>query len=460
MAEVADALHYAHGRGVIHRDIKPANLMLSSEGQMSITDFGLARLLEEPGLTVSGSFLGTPAYMSPEQVEGTRLDSRSDIYSLGVILFEMLTGQRPYESDTLMRLAMMHLLKPVPQIQSANPAVPPAYQTVINRAMAKKPEDRYPTATDLSKAVMAIVRPRPAAPIRPVRRKSAFAGSFRGLLIAAGIVGGLVIIIAFIAFIAFSMDLFPGGNGGDQATPVVEVIPTDDGSAVQEQNIVGEPSPAPTGTSEVVLAADPTATAAPSSLFITYLFDASNSMLESMDGGQTKLEIGRNALAQHWNAIQSQPNLGLRAYGHRFSAADQAQSCQDTELLVQPAQGQLDSLVSSLFDLQAQGFSPLSRAIREVPGDFSTVPDRTNAVILIADSADNCGEDPCRTVRTQAQGGILYPIYIAGIGVEAVDRESLLCMAENSGGGYLDVTDEASLFDALNSFVNELDSQP
>jgi serine/threonine protein kinase len=108
LTDVADALHYAHGRGVIHRDVKPANLMLSNDGRLCLADFGLARVAQEPGMTVSGSFLGTPAYMSPEQIAAGRVqvDHRSDIYSLGAVLYEMLSLQRPLKASRGTRSSM------------------------------------------------------------------------------------------------------------------------------------------------------------------------------------------------------------------------------------------------------------------------------------------------------------------------------------------------------------------
>src|SRR5207302_7579004 len=101
IAEVADALEYAHQQGVIHRDIKPSNLLLSPEGRLSVNDFGLARVLEQPGMTLTGEFVGTPRYMSPEQITTGRtpLDHRTDIYSLGATLYELLTWQPPFESE-------------------------------------------------------------------------------------------------------------------------------------------------------------------------------------------------------------------------------------------------------------------------------------------------------------------------------------------------------------------------
>src|SRR6185369_2710965 len=113
MAEVADALHYAHEQGVIHRDLKPSNLLLSPDGRLSVNDFGLARLLEQPGMTVTGEFVGTPAYMSPEQITAGRIpvDHRTDVYSLGATLYELLTLQPPFTADGRDRLLALVIQK-------------------------------------------------------------------------------------------------------------------------------------------------------------------------------------------------------------------------------------------------------------------------------------------------------------------------------------------------------------
>jgi serine/threonine protein kinase len=125
-AAVAEALHHAHQQGVTHRDIKPSNLLLASDGRLSVTDFGLARMLEQPGMTVTGEFVGTPAYMSPEQVTAGRVpvDHRTDIYSLGATLYELLTLRPPFRADGRDRLLAMVIQKEPSAPRSIDPKVP------------------------------------------------------------------------------------------------------------------------------------------------------------------------------------------------------------------------------------------------------------------------------------------------------------------------------------------------
>jgi tetratricopeptide (TPR) repeat protein len=152
VAEVAEALEYAHGRGVTHRDIKPANLMLSDAGRLCITDFGLARVAQEPGMTVSGSLMGTPAYMSPEQITAGRvkLDHRTDVYSLGAVLYEMLTYRRPFPGESREEILTGILTKDPRPPRRFNPRIPVDLETICLKAMEKDPDRRYPTAGEMA----------------------------------------------------------------------------------------------------------------------------------------------------------------------------------------------------------------------------------------------------------------------------------------------------------------------
>src|SRR5579859_627726 len=158
ISQVASALDYAHRQGVVHRDIKPSNIMVDADGNGFLTDFGIARIVEgsqTQGLTGSGMTIGTPGYMAPEQGLGLPINGRADIYSLGVMVFEMLTGRQPYRAETPMAIILKHINDPVPAITAFNPSLPPALNTVVMKAMAKAPEDRYPTATEMARALTA-----------------------------------------------------------------------------------------------------------------------------------------------------------------------------------------------------------------------------------------------------------------------------------------------------------------
>jgi serine/threonine protein kinase len=153
--QIAPALDYAHSKNVLHRDLKPSNVLLDDGGGAYLTDFGIARILGEASgntITTQG-VVGTPAYMSPEQAQGKPLDGRSDVYALGVMVFEMATGRRPFESDTPYGVAVMQVMTPPPPPRSINPALPPAVENVIYRAMDKNANKRYQTALALSDAL-------------------------------------------------------------------------------------------------------------------------------------------------------------------------------------------------------------------------------------------------------------------------------------------------------------------
>lgn len=173
LERIAKALDEAHSRGIIHRDLKPGNILFDQYDEPYLTDFGIAKL-KEGGATLTGeNIVGTPAYMSPEQGRGEAdLDERSDVYSLGCILFEMLTGKAPFESSTPMGQVVKHLTAPIPNICEHRPDLPPATQEIINRAMAKRKFSRYSKASSLSQALTNLAEgkelPIPTADYSPV----------------------------------------------------------------------------------------------------------------------------------------------------------------------------------------------------------------------------------------------------------------------------------------------------
>ncbi len=154
LRQTAAALDYAHRKGVVHRDIKPANIMIHEDGSAKITDFGVAKIMSQH-LTVAGTMMGTPSYMSPEQVEGTPVDGRADQFSLAVIAYEVLTGEKPFAAESMPTLLFKIVREdPIPP-QRLNTTLAPAVDVVLGKALAKRPDGRYPTCTDFTAALSA-----------------------------------------------------------------------------------------------------------------------------------------------------------------------------------------------------------------------------------------------------------------------------------------------------------------
>ncbi|MBI5944961.1 MAG: serine/threonine protein kinase [Chloroflexi bacterium] len=151
--KVALGLAYAHKKGVVHRDLKPDNILFDGNGDPFISDFGVANLTESTTSAGGTGIVGSPAYMSPEQAKGSEADSLSDIYSLGVIVYQMLSGQQPFHSDTPMGVVVKHIIEPIPEILKSNPDLPPEVDFIIKNALAKDKTRRYSTALELARAL-------------------------------------------------------------------------------------------------------------------------------------------------------------------------------------------------------------------------------------------------------------------------------------------------------------------
>jgi predicted Ser/Thr protein kinase len=277
--QIASALDFAHHRGVIHRDIKPANIFIGADDHVTLVDFGIAKALSSVGLTRTGMIVGTPEYMSPEQVDGRPIGPHSDIYSLGVVLYQMLTGYVPFGGETPSAVMFAHVSRmPMPPSQ-LSAFVTPEIEAVVMRALAKNPRDRFANVREMSQALSQAVnarRPIPAgrvAPpgalptvVAPARRKP-----FPVWLVLAG---GLVVALIVAAAALWAGGVFKlGGRAAGTATPALQSasLPTAASTATLVPTFTPAPpsatptsfptqTPVPTATQQPTVTSGPTRT--------------------------------------------------------------------------------------------------------------------------------------------------------------------------------------------------------
>jgi predicted Ser/Thr protein kinase len=221
LEQVAAALDYAHARGFIHRDVKPANIFVGEGDRVTLTDFGIAKAAAEAEqLTRTGTLVGTPEYMSPEQAEGGIVDPRTDLYALGVVLYQMLTGQVPFKGNTPHSTLYAVVNQPPPPPRQLNPALPPAVEAVVLKAVAKRPDERFQRGAEMASALQAAVagRAQPAAapppratPPRTSRRQAPTKKSSPLIWILAALAAVLVLTVGALALLL--------AGGGGQGTP-------------------------------------------------------------------------------------------------------------------------------------------------------------------------------------------------------------------------------------------------
>jgi serine/threonine-protein kinase len=254
-AEVAAALEAAHAAGVVHRDVKPGNILLDADGPARVTDFGIARATGEESLTGTGAMLGSVDYFSPEQARGERATPSSDLYALGIVLYELVTGRRPFHGDTPYATAVARLGTPAPDPRVANASVPAGLAAIIRRAMAPAPADRYGSATELREAleawragapaetagtaVAAAAPPDPETRRRPHERRRDRPGP-PALAAAAGVLLLLIVGFATVRLVAAPPD--------DPATDPIGVLVGTPGGAAQTPSPAPSASPTPAPT--------------------------------------------------------------------------------------------------------------------------------------------------------------------------------------------------------------------
>ncbi len=234
-AQVADALQHAHQRGLVHRDVKPNNILISRDGRPLLTDFGIAKAVHEStGLTRTGTSIGTPEYMAPEQIQGQKVDARTDIYALGIVLYEMLTGWTPFSTTTPVATLYKQVNEPPPPLRQANINIPAWLESVVLKALEKSPQDRFQQASDFAESLRQRRQPEktptPAPPtVKRTRDKTEAQPKGRGRMVPLLLVG-IVLLILALAVIVAAVAL--GGGGGGDATPVIETRVVPRGTAV------------------------------------------------------------------------------------------------------------------------------------------------------------------------------------------------------------------------------------
>ncbi|HEX5450639.1 MAG TPA: protein kinase [Gaiellaceae bacterium] len=205
--QIGQALSFAHQQGLVHRDVKPQNVLLNGDGRAKVTDFGIARSLDvQQGTTQTGTVLGTSDYIAPEQAQGQHVDEQTDVYSLGVVIFELLTASVPFPGTSFVAVAMRHINEPPPRLRDARPDVPLRVEAAVQRAMAKSPADRFPTMAafcaelsaclgELSGGATEVIAPAKPRRPRPARSSSAWPVVLALLaLIIAGAVAGWIVL--------------------------------------------------------------------------------------------------------------------------------------------------------------------------------------------------------------------------------------------------------------------------
>ncbi len=207
------------------------------------------------------------------------------------------------------------------------------------------------------------------------------------------------------------------------------------------------PTPVPTNTSTVI----PTVELGTSNVFIEYILDASGSMTETLSDGSSKIDVAKQVLTDHMRSFRPETNIGLRAYGHRLPYQQEAESCQDIELIAPVEKGQMEQIVGFLRDFEAQGMTPLTASLQQAKQDFTFEAPRVNSIVMLSDGIETCGGDPCQLVEDLKAQGINFTIHVIGLNVDDQTKEQLSCIARVGGGTYHDARSQQDLGAVLNA---------
>jgi tRNA A-37 threonylcarbamoyl transferase component Bud32 len=430
LEQVASALGYAHQRGVVHRDIKPANIMLTTEGQAILMDFGIAKMLTlAERMTQTGVGIGTPTYMSPEQARGeATVGPAADIYSLGIVLYEMLTGRVPFSADTPLAVMLKAINDPLPPPRDFSPDIPDVLQGVVLKATAKDPAQRYQTAEAFVDGLRRSLNLAPGAPVPP--------------------------------------DLLPPDKEATHVPPQKSTVPGTVGPKKKKAKQRQTPWLLIGGAVLILLClfvglagvgAYFWLRPAPSLATWQFVIDASQGMNDTIND-RTKMDIARAALAKELEILPANVNAGLRVFGGGASGAD---PCQDTKLLVEPATQQGGRLVNALAGVNPSGEAPLTEAIVKAIGDFDLTRDTHNTLIIISAGLDTCEADAVEQLKILSQRlGIEFDLQLIGLGVSEGDRIQLAEMAAAAGGEYHDAQNEGDIQRVVDDVAAQLPHGP